>query len=416
MLSSHSFNALLKTLEEPPPHVKFLLATTDPQKLPITILSRCLQFSLKRMLPEQIQGHLENILNQEGIVYDPLALNLIAQGADGSMRDSLSLLDQAIAFCGGEVREEAVRTMLGTIDRKQVYGLIEALGEQDGDKLIQGVTTLTEQAPDFHAALGEMSSVLHQIAMAQAIPSTLSNQIERERIEALAQLLSPEDVQLFYQIALTGRRDLPLAPTPKEGFEMVLLRMLAFRPMELQASAAPANRPATAKPASPQMAAPSAQPAVSHQQPAQAQSSVPSPAAAPPQVAPAASGSEDWPTIANALPVQGMAKQLALNCVLQSREGGKIQLSLDETHKNLLSKKLEERIQEALSSYFQQPISLQIEISKQQAGVTPAAIAQTEAENRQEQANQAIINDPNVQNILDTFDGRIVPDSTRPND
>lgn len=417
MLSSHSFNALLKTLEEPPPHVKFLLATTDPQKLPITILSRCLQFSLKRMMPEQIQGHLQHILTEEQISFEPMALNLISVAADGSMRDSLSLLDQAIAFCGGEVLEEAVRTMLGTIDRKQVYSLLDALSEQNGEQLLKNVASLTEQAPDFAAALGELTSVLHQIAIAQTVPNALNNQIEQQRIEQLAAKLSPEDVQLFYQIALTGRRDLPLAPTPKEGFEMVLLRMLAFRPMELTNSQKPAVTPS---PRTQQTPPASAEPALQIQSspaqytaPVQATSATTSTAATQQQPG---DDNQPWPILANNLPLHGMAKQVALNCILTSKSENRIVLSLDEMHKHLLSKKIEDRLQEALSSYLQKTIALQIEIGTQNSTETPAAIAQTKAENRQEQADQAIANDPNVKKIIETFDGRIIPDSTRPND
>ncbi|MBD3610479.1 MAG: DNA polymerase III subunit gamma/tau [Gammaproteobacteria bacterium] len=240
MLSGHSFNALLKTLEEPPPHVKFLLATTDPQKLPVTILSRCLQFSLKRMQREQIVPHLQYILEQESIPFDESALSLLAQAADGSMRDALSLLDQAIAFAGGELKDAEVRAMLGTIDRGQVFDLLEALGKSDGSLLLQSVDQLAQQAPDFAGVLAELISALHNIAILQTVPEAEVGDIgERERLAAFAQQLSPEDVQLYYQIALTGRRDLPLAPDARGGFEMVLLRMLAFRPA---AGAAPAAR------------------------------------------------------------------------------------------------------------------------------------------------------------------------------
>lgn len=231
MLSTHSFNALLKTLEEPPPHVKFLLATTDPQKLPATILSRCLQFSLKNMTPERIVGHLQRILEQEMVSFEEPALWLLGRSADGSMRDALSLTDQAIAYGSGRIAEVEVRVMLGTIDYGAVYGLMEALAAGDAAQLLDRVAHIAEHATDFGGILEELLSLLHRLAMAQAVPESIDNSRgDREQILTLARQLSAEDVQLFYQIGLHGRRDLPLAPDPRGGLEMALLRMLAFRP------------------------------------------------------------------------------------------------------------------------------------------------------------------------------------------
>ncbi|WP_369959425.1 DNA polymerase III subunit gamma/tau [Pseudomonas benzenivorans] len=233
MLSSHSFNALLKTLEEPPPHVKFLLATTDPQKLPVTILSRCLQFSLKNMPPERVVEHLSHVLAAESIPYEEGALWLLGRAADGSMRDAMSLTDQAIAFGEGKVLAADVRAMLGTLDHGQVYGVLHALLEGDARALIDAVRHLAEQGPDWNGVLAEMLNVLHRVAIAQALPEAVDNgQGDRERVLALAQALPAEDVQFYYQMGLIGRRDLPLAPDPRSGFEMVLLRMLAFRPAD----------------------------------------------------------------------------------------------------------------------------------------------------------------------------------------
>jgi len=231
MLSSHSFNALLKTLEEPPPHVKFLLATTDPQKLPVTILSRCLQFHLKNMEPERIVDHLKHVLEQEMVPFDEAALWLLGRAADGSMRDAMSLTDQAIAFGAGKVIESDVGSMLGAIDQSLVFDLLQALAEGQGQALLASVERLSQHAPDYVAALAEVLSVLHRIAIAQALPEAVDNSRgDREQIMTLAQSLPSEDVQLFYQTALLGRRDLPMSPEPRAGFEMVLLRMLAFRP------------------------------------------------------------------------------------------------------------------------------------------------------------------------------------------
>ncbi len=280
MFSNSSFNALLKTLEEPPPHVKFLLATTDPQRLPATILSRCLQFNLKRLTLALIHDHLAKILGEEGIAFDTPALTLIARAADGSMRDALSLLDQAIAYGGGALREDEVRTMLGSIEQHHVIELLERLADNDASALLQRTAQLAEQSPDFAGVLAELTSTLHRIALAQAAPEAIGDeQGDREAVLSLAGQLAPEDVQLYYQIALIGRRDLSLAPTPRGGFEMVLLRMLAFRPDGSEAGAPPRG---TAKQASPRPAAttPASQAAPAKEAPAGSVRETP-PAAAP---------------------------------------------------------------------------------------------------------------------------------------
>lgn len=233
MLSSHSFNALLKTLEEPPPYVKFILATTDPQKLPATILSRCLQFSLKNMTPERVVEHLTHVLGAENIPFEDDALWLLGRAADGSMRDAMSLTDQAIAFGEGRVLAADVRSMLGTLDHGQVYDVLTALIDGDARSLLEAVRHLAEQGPDWSGVLSEILNVLHRVAIAQALPEGVDNgQGDRDRVLALAQALPAEDVQFYYQMGLIGRRDLPLAPDPRGGFEMVLLRMLAFRPAD----------------------------------------------------------------------------------------------------------------------------------------------------------------------------------------
>ena len=231
MLSQHSFNALLKTLEEPPPHVKFLLATTDPQKLPITILSRCLQFSLKNMSPEKVVGHLQEVLDKEGVSYESAALWQLGRAADGSMRDALSLTDQAIAFCDNTITEQGVSAMLGTIDRSQVLNVVSALATGEAAGVLGTVAGLAEHGPDYASVLADMLSVLHRVAIAQAVPDAVDNsQGDRDTVLSLARQMTSEDVQLYYQSGLIGRRDLPLSPDPRTGFEMVLLRMLAFRP------------------------------------------------------------------------------------------------------------------------------------------------------------------------------------------
>ncbi|MFW1676973.1 DNA polymerase III subunit gamma/tau [Pontibacter sp. JAM-7] len=282
MLSTHSFNALLKTLEEPPPHVKFLLATTDPQKLPVTILSRCLQFNLKNLVPERIVGHLTHVLTEEQISFEELALWMLARAADGSMRDALSLTDQAIAFGAGQVIEADVRAMLGTIDQHLVFRIIEALASGDAAALLQTVAEVSEYSPDFSALLGDLLTVLHRLAICQTLPEGIDNSLgDEQRVRSLAAMLTAEDVQLYYQIGLNGRRDLPYVPDAREGLEMVLLRMLAFRP----ADAVP--RPTSLK----QHADPSVTPAA----PAAAQPVAPTTAADVPPAAPDVSAEEPAP-------------------------------------------------------------------------------------------------------------------------
>ncbi|MCI0997797.1 DNA polymerase III subunit gamma/tau, partial [Pseudomonas corrugata] len=267
MLSSHSFNALLKTLEEPPPYVKFILATTDPQKLPATILSRCLQFSLKNMTPERVVEHLTHVLGVENVPFEDDALWLLGRAADGSMRDAMSLTDQAIAFGEGKVMAADVRAMLGTLDHGQVYDVLHALIDGDAKALLEAVRHLAEQGPDWNGVLSEILNVLHRVAIAQALPDGVDNgHGDRDRVLALAQALPAEDVQFYYQMGLIGRRDLPLAPDPRGGFEMVLLRMLAFRPADTADAPRQALKPvgisqATADSAKPVAAAPVVAPA-----------------------------------------------------------------------------------------------------------------------------------------------------------
>ncbi len=309
MLSNSSFNALLKTLEEPPPHVKFLLATTDPQKLPMTILSRCLQFNLKNMNPERIVQHLKFVLDKELVPFEESALWHLGRSADGSMRDAMSLTDQAIAYGSGKITEAEVRAMLGTIDQGAVYEVINALAAFDGRELLAAVERMSEHAPDYAGALAELLSILHRIAIAQALPEAVDNTHgDRERIMQLAQQLPAEDVQLFYQIALLGRRDLPLAPDPRAGFEMVLLRMLAFKPQgvlevpsaSLPQSSAPVKQPDPAPhvhiPAAPPAALTSAAPQVPNESARSAEASVSAISAEPLEpVRPPESGTPEEP-------------------------------------------------------------------------------------------------------------------------
>lgn len=250
MLSSHSFNALLKTLEEPPPHIKFLLATTDPQKLPVTILSRCLQFNLKNLAPDAIVEHLKEVLNQEQVDFDEAALWQLGRAADGSMRDALSLTDQAIAYGDNSVHEADVGAMLGTIDRGRVYHLMQALLADDAGRLLNQVAELANYSPNYLSVLDEIIAILHRIAVAQAVPELADNSLgDLGKIQEFAECITAADLQLYYQIALIGRRDLPLNPDLRAGLEMVLLRMIAFQP---DRGSAPAKKKVTVKTDSPQ--------------------------------------------------------------------------------------------------------------------------------------------------------------------
>jgi DNA polymerase-3 subunit gamma/tau len=425
MFSNHSFNALLKTLEEPPPHVKFLLATTDPQKLPVTILSRCLQFNLKRLPIEQIRGHLSHVLAEEGIQSDEAALTQLSRAADGSMRDALSLLDQAIAYGSGNVQADEVRAMLGTIEQDHVIDLLKLLAASDAPGLLARVTQLAEHTPDFSGVLAEMISTLHRVALAQAAPGAIDDGFgDRDAVLALAEQLSPEDVQLYYQIGLIGRRDLPLAPDPRSGFEMVLLRMLAFRPQEGGQTGAQGNTPpvATARPAgSPAQAAKAAM------QSAPAQASSPAPSAAPaapatqaaaaPAAAPAPSGDAgDWESIVAGLKLVGMNRQLAINCALDSRDGNRWQLSIAPEFQQLLGKSREDTLAAALSEHLGQPVQINIRVTDQAPAATPAGLQQARDDARLQDAQQAIENDSTVQAFKEAFDARVQPNSVQPVD
>lgn len=394
MLSAHSFNALLKTLEEPPPHVKFLLATTDPQRLPVTILSRCLQFNLKRLTPELIGKQLEHILAQEGVASEAPARLAIARAADGSMRDALSLLDQAIAYGGGQVRTADVRAMLGSIEQDHVFVLLEALARQDAQAVLERVQLLAEQSADFAGVLAELLVALHHTALAQTAPRALDeNAGDVERITHLAQTLTPEDVQLFYQIGLIGRRDLPLAPDARGGFEMVLLRMLAFRPAT-GADIAPVATPSGVAPPRIQSTAP---------------------ATAAPTAAADAPRTDDWTTLVNALKLTGVARELAANCALKERTTDSMHLVLDAAHSYLRNPKVEERLQQALQNYHGAPLKLTISLGKPEQE-TPA-LKQARAQSaRQQAATQAIEEDANVKALRATFNASIQPDSIQPAD
>ncbi|HHH45007.1 MAG TPA: DNA polymerase III subunit gamma/tau [Gammaproteobacteria bacterium] len=402
MLSAHSFNALLKTLEEPPPHVKFLLATTDPQKLPATVLSRCLQFNLKRLSMPLITGHLQQLLEAERIDTDSAALQLLARAADGSMRDALSLLDQAIAFGAGAVHEPEVRSMLGSIERGQVMALLEALADADGAALLAIVEQLSQQAPDYEALLAELLTSLQQLAIAQTLPDAVDEHLEeRDRILELAARMAAEDVQLYYQIGLIGRRDLPLAPDLRGGLEMVLLRMLAFRPATTDRVTTPA-RPVATTTAEPDTAA----------RPVRAAPPPPKQAAAQPV---AVSADAEWPVLIEAMQLKGMLRELAMNCSVQRRGDDCWQLVLDGNHRQLFSKERLQRLEKSLCDCLQRTLRLEVD-TQHSTDNTPAVQQRRSAEMRQADAVAAITEDPNVKAIQKAFDATLHTESIRPVD
>jgi DNA polymerase-3 subunit gamma/tau len=408
MFSDSSFNALLKTLEEPPPHVKFLLATTDPQKVPVTVLSRCLQFNLKRLTLDQIRERLKLVLEQEEIAAEAPALVLLARAADGSMRDALSLLDQAIAFGGGEVKEADVRSMLGTVAGEQVQHLLEALASMDATAVMSQVAELAERVPDFAGVLQELLALLHRVALYQAVPEALDSSLDdREWLADLAGRVSPEDVQLFYQIGLVGQRDLPLAPDPRSGFEMVLLRMLTFRPAE--SGTAPATPPTRRAPA-PKTETPkggTAQPTKTDPAPA-------APVSDPPPAAGTVPPS-DWHRMVAVLDLGGIARQLASNCLYESWDGERLVLKLDPVHKHMRVESSEHRLRRALEEYLGCRVQLDIRVSKPEAE-TPAEREARQRTERQQQAENALATDPLVQAMGEQFGAKLVPGSVRPAD
>jgi DNA polymerase-3 subunit gamma/tau len=385
MLSNHSFNALLKTLEEPPPHVKFLLATTDPQKLPVTVLSRCLQFSLKRLPAGLIADRLKFIAEAEKLAFEPAAMALLARAAEGSMRDGLSLLDQLIAFGGGDLNEVNTRAMLGTIDRGHVSRIIDALARADGAALLAEVKELDRDAPDYDRALVELAAFLQRIAIVQIVPEAAQQDEEFDPVELarLAQVISPEDVQLYYQIALGGRRDLAMAPEPKIGFEMSLLRMLAFRP-----DAAPAMRPAQNRAAGGE-------------------------ATRTPAVRLTSIDAGNWPAVVEAASLSGMVRQFALNCVPASFANDVLALNLDPAAADRRTAPIEEKFVQGLSKYLGRQIRVTFE-TVQSSLATPARQRALAEQDKITRAVTAFEADPAVKGLRERFGAEVDASSVKP--
>ncbi|RAP57627.1 DNA polymerase III subunit gamma/tau [Oleiagrimonas sp. MCCC 1A03011] len=433
MLSKSAFNALLKTLEEPPPHVKFLLATTDPQKLPVTVLSRCLKFNLKRLLPDQISGQMQHILEAEGVEHDPVSIGELARAADGSMRDGLSLLDQALAYGGGVLKADDVRAMLGSVERSQVMGLLEALAASDGEALMRQSAQIASFSPDFGGVLNDLAGVLHRIQLRQLVPSLEADAEAGDddaALATLAQQLDPQDVQLYYQFATQGGRELNLAPDARTGFEMALLRMLAFGPSSegnagpeaggtgrRAASAAPRSAPSTPSSAPRQASvAPSAVPAPAPQAPPPAvREPAPPPAAAAP-VSLGQDGLPDWEQLIERAELRGPMRALAINARIRSFENDTLELLLDSNHAELAVEPMTGQMAERISDAMGRRIRLRFVGSAEGVGDTPATRAEAQRREQQSAAEQSMQDDPLVQTLKREFGARVVPQSVRPLD
>ena len=388
MLSRSAFNAMLKTLEEPPGHVKFILATTDPQKIPVTVLSRCLQFNLKQIPLAQIKAQLKKILALENVPGEDEGLALLARAAHGSMRDSLSLLDQAIAHGGGRVEQQAVRAMLGSVGQEYLHGILQALQQQDGAALIALADRMAEGSLSFEIALQELATLLHRIALAQTVPQALAaDDPERATIVALAAGFGAEEIQLLYQIALNGRHDIGLAPDDYAGFTMTLMRMLAFMPA---ASGAAKESVAGAT-----------------------VTRAPVPAAASAAEVKKKQFDGDWNALINRLPLAGMERMLAHNCELVAWQEGNIQLRVPHAQRHLNERAYRDRLKQALEQHLGVSVKLEIGVGPG-SGNTLAEIRDRENEQRLSTAAAAIDGDPFVRELIENFGARVVPSTIKP--
>ena len=405
MLSTHSFNALLKTLEEPPPHVKFLFATTDPQKLPVTVLSRCLQFNLKKLSPTLIAAQLAHITEAEGISTDEEGLKAIARAAAGSMRDALSLLDQAIAFGGGQISAADVGQMLGSIDRGQVIDILQALAHADGEQLLETARQLDQQGADFGTVLDELMGALQQLAVLQLVEG--QNAVDDDgELAALADDLGPEDVQLYFQIVLGGRRDIAVCRDERMSFEMTLLRMLAFRPAT--SSERVENTPGPTRSSVPQRT----------RRAGKAETTASAQAEAAPKATDKADHEPaapitDWPALVRSARLRGAVRNLADHCEMASANGNRLELVLQREKANFNTDQLRQRLAEALSKYMGRELSLSISIGDPPRE-TPAQVRQASEDERMRTTREAIESDPNIQAVQAAFDAVLEPDSIQP--
>ena len=426
MLSKAAFNALLKTLEEPPAHVKFLLATTDPQKLPITVLSRCIKFNLKRLTPEQIVGQMRHILGAEAVSFDEEAIEVLSRAADGSLRDGLSLLDQAIAHGGGSLIAADVHSMLGTVERAKVKTLLDAIAANDATQLLAEIERIAEFAPDFTQVLDELAGLLHRIQLRQLLADAAAE--DDAGLADLTARIDPREVQLYYQIAVTARRDLPLAPTARVGFEMALLRMLAFAP---NAGAGGSPQPRSTSDARPSVPKPT--PSTLLHPPAPERTARALPAEAPPQpriqntpvaetrhdqvAEPAvASGPleiNDWQDLIDRADLGGPAKQIALHSVLLGVDGSLLRLGVKSAQEHLIAPPMVELLAKRLSDVLRRPVKIKIE-NVADGAESPADVHARANASRHKEAREGLQSDPIVQSLIETFGARLISDSVRP--
>ena len=454
MFSKSSFNALLKTLEEPPPHVKFLLATTDPQKLPVTVLSRCLQFNLKEMPDQLLRPYLADLLDKEKVEHEELAVAHIAQAADGSVRDALSLLDQAIAYGQGKINATEVEAMLGRFSPSRLYDVLDAVAADKSELVFQHIDELAAYVPDYSYVLGELLALLHQIATVQTIGSVQQGNVHDEkRLSAFAKQISAQDTQLWYQIGLTGRRDMPYAPNQRQALEMTLIRMLAFKPFTAQAVSQAKAAPATVAPsASVTMPAATAdrsgpvqaptKPVTQEQtvnrsvDPSATVSETPKRSARkispPPPVEPVAATEAteeaaaelppadinwdpaDWNSIVTSIPVSGMPLQLARNCILQSASKDEVHLLLDPEYETLAAPRWKQRLGEKMSVYAEGAVVLKVSIAPETPNNTPAMIEKLAEQDKLEAARTSIAEDPLVAELVEKFDAEVSTGSIKP--
>jgi DNA polymerase-3 subunit gamma/tau len=387
-LSGHAFNAMLKTLEEPPEHMKFILATTEPDKIPVTVLSRCLQFNLKQMPPEAIVGHLDGILNKEQIPFEADALNLLARAAAGSMRDALSLLDQAIAHGGGKVSAASVGDMLGAIDQGHLARLLEAVASGDAAGAVKVADEMQARSLSFDTALADLASLLLRVALAQSLPGA----VEDARARELAGRLDPESVQLYYQIALQGRQDLPLAPDEHAGFVMTVLRMLAFKP---EGAARSLPLPQAAKPKAESKPKVESKPKLESKPQAES-----------------AAADRSWPELVQQLAVTGAARELARNAELRKRDGAVFELVVPKGKAYLAERGYVDKLKTALEQHLGSLVGLKVAVGEI-AGSTAAALEAGEREAKRAAAAQAVQSDGFVQDLVNLFDGKVVDSTIR---
>jgi DNA polymerase-3 subunit gamma/tau len=410
-LSGHAFNAMLKTLEEPPEYLKFILATTDPQKVPVTVLSRCLQFNLKQMTPAAIAARLAEITAAEGVHAEPAALRLLAHAARGSMRDALSLLDQAIAYGAGAVTLETVRRMLGAIDTTALVQLLEALAARDARRMLAIADEMAARSHSFAQALRDLGSLLHWIALAQQVPEAIGADLEHAAdVRRFATAFAPEEVQVYYQIALHGRNDLTLAPDEYAGFTMTLLRMLAFAPVEAEAPRAAALAVSRPPRTSAAVARPAARPRPTT--PAADNGSRPTADGRRPTDNERRTTELDWPSLVARLPITAMARELAACSELVSTANDVFRLRVPV--KTLAEGGAVERLRQALTQHFGRPIKVLVDVGA--AADTAAARAALARGEKQKRAEESIYADPFVQQLIENFGARVDPDSIKPID